>query len=87
METLHKRCVALALSEMESTDDLEIVERCNSDYDDNLVFRVMMILWWMNHRIILIQMKMRVSIHLIAISSSNNEYLLKLWVARKWISK
>ena len=44
METLHKRCVALALSEMESTDDLEIVERCNSDYDDNLVFRVMMIL-------------------------------------------
>ena len=44
METLRKRCVALALNEMESTDDLEIIERCNSDYDDNLVFRVMMIL-------------------------------------------
>ena len=64
------KCGSGTDDQIESTDEIETVNRWNSEYDDNSsVHNNGDMSWWLNRGIILIQMKTRVSICLITIPS------------------
>ena len=64
-----KKCDSDANDETETTDEIETVDIWNSEYDDNFAVQNNDDVMMNEHGVILIQMKTRLSIRLIAISS------------------
>ena len=64
-----KKCDSDANDEIETTDEIETVDIWNSEYDDNFAVQNNDDVMMNEHGVILIQMKTRLSIRLIAISS------------------